>query len=102
MTARLLIAGLAGATLLAGCASDNKPRPESTQPAPAVSAQPAPPDVGFSPDVSAAALDACRAEVDAQTDGAVEGHRLGVLAGRLGRLPRRRPAARAVALPRLQ
>lgn len=74
MTARLLIAGLAGATLLAGCVVENNPQPApaSTQPAPAVSAQPAPPDVGFSPDVSNAALDACRREVDAQTDGAVE------------------------------
>ena len=73
MKARLLIAGIAGATLLAGCVVENNPQPAPAQPsAPALAPQPSPPDVGFSPDVSNAAVDACRRAVDAQTDGAVE------------------------------
>jgi hypothetical protein len=74
MKARLLLAGLAGATLLAGCVVENNPQPmpAPSQPAPPMSAQPAPPDVGFSPDVTNAAVDACRSALDAQTDGAVE------------------------------
>ncbi|MBK0399026.1 hypothetical protein H0I76_07480 [Limibaculum sp. M0105] len=34
--------------------------------------QPAPPSVGFSPDVSNAAVSACRNRLDSQTDGAIE------------------------------
>jgi hypothetical protein len=76
MTARLLIAGLAAATLLAGCVVET-----TTQPAPARPAAPAapmapspsgPPLVTtFDGSVSQAAIRACTAAVDAQTDGAV-------------------------------
>ena len=55
--------GLAAAVLLAGCVEDTG--------APATS-NPMFPNVGFSADVSNAAVTACRNAVDAQTDGAVE------------------------------
>jgi hypothetical protein len=54
---------LAVAAALAGCAEE---------PSPSSPANPLFPDVGFSPDVSQTAIDACRGAVDAQTDGAVE------------------------------
>lgn len=56
------------AALLAACAGEAPPPP----PAPPVATQPAPPDVGFAPEVSNAAVDACRRALDAETDGAID------------------------------
>lgn len=58
-----LALGLAAAAALAGCVED----PGSTG-----ASNPMFPDVGYSPDVSNAAVSACRNAVDAQTDGAVD------------------------------
>jgi malic enzyme len=58
-----LALGLAAAGALAGCVEDSS----ST-----TSNNPMFPSVGFAPEVSNAAVSACRTAVDAQTDGAVE------------------------------
>jgi len=64
MTSRTtFILGLAAAAALAGCVEDTGSSSSSN---------PMFPNVGFSPDVSQRAVNACRAAVDAQTDGAVE------------------------------
>lgn len=67
----IAIAGLAAATLLAGCVVETNTQPAPQAPA-APATQPAPPAVGFSPDVSDAAVSKCRLELDSMTDGAVE------------------------------
>ena len=59
-----IVTGFAAMAVLAACVED-------TGPASAPS-NPMFPDVGFSADVSQTLVDACRASVDAQTDGAVE------------------------------
>ena len=54
---------------LAACADQPSPQPA---PEPAPVAQPAPPAVGFSADVTDDAVSKCRLELDSRTDGAVE------------------------------
>jgi hypothetical protein len=75
------IAAAAAATLLSACVVETPAQPAPAQPA---SARPAPaqpvqggrfdpiPDVGFAPEVTGAAVDACRRRLDAETDGAVD------------------------------
>jgi malic enzyme len=58
-----LALGLAAAAALAGCVEETGSTTASN---------PMFPNVGFSPDVSSVAVNACRNAVDAQTDGAVE------------------------------
>ena len=67
----LAIVGLATASVLAGCVVETNTQP-APQPAPALPAQPAPPAVGFAPEVSDAAVSKCRLELDSMTDGVVE------------------------------
>jgi hypothetical protein len=69
MIARTPLA-LMGLALLAACAGDGGSRPQPS--APPAAAQPAPPDVGFSADVSDDAVSKCRLELDSMTDGAVQ------------------------------
>ncbi len=66
-----ILAPLGAAALLALAACDDSIG-TSTSATPPTSANPMFPDVGFSPDVSNAAVDACRNAVDAQTDGNVD------------------------------
>jgi hypothetical protein len=61
---RILALSAAAATLLAACAVEAPSRPTSSQPAP--------PAAGFAPEVSNAAVEACRRALDAQTDGAID------------------------------
>lgn len=62
------------ALALSGCVVESQPQPPTAaaQPSQAPAAQPAPPQVGFSPDVSNAAVNACRDALDAETDGGVD------------------------------
>jgi hypothetical protein len=71
--ASLAVAALV-ATALSGCVVETGSTPAApSTPSPSVP-NPAlfPPNVGFSPDVTNAAVDACRNAVDAQTDGSVD------------------------------
>ena len=61
-----------GVAALLGLAACDDTVGTPTSATPPTSANPMFPDVGFSPDVSNAAVDACRNAVDAQTDGAVD------------------------------
>lgn len=65
-----IAAAVATAALLAGCVVETAP--EQSAPSTPQAQQPAPPAVGFSPDVSSAAVSNCRNTLDAQTDGAIE------------------------------
>jgi hypothetical protein len=68
MTHSLKLALLAlPALALTACASGTQP----PRPAPQLSPSPIP-NVGFSPDVSNAAISACRKAVDAQTEGSID------------------------------
>ena len=62
---------LACVAALAACADQPAPQPAS-EPAPAAQPQPAPPDVGFSADVTDDAVSKCRLELASRTDGGVE------------------------------
>lgn len=69
MIARTLLSLMALASL-AACAGGGGSQPQPS--APPSAAQPAPPPVGFSADVSDDAVSKCRLELDSMTDGAVE------------------------------
>lgn len=60
--------GLAALLVLGACVEETGSAPTGAS----ASSNPMFPDVGYSPDVSNAAVDACRDAVDGQTDGAVD------------------------------
>jgi hypothetical protein len=68
----VILAPLGVVALLALAACDETTSGTPAISNPSTSANPMFPDVGFAPEVSNAAVDACRNAVDAQTDGGVD------------------------------